>query len=77
MAMVHGVAIRYAHGGSFGSFGCTQDGNADAVEDGGSECAVLFVLYGGLDFFDMWVAGESYGAFQYAGVQGRVIEVVF
>ena len=77
MAVVHGVAIRYAHGSPFGSFGCTQDGNADAVEDGWSECAVLFVLYGGLDFCDVWVAGKSYGAFQYAGFHGRVIEVVF
>ena len=77
MAVVHGVAIGYAHGGSFGGFGCAQDGDACAVEDGGSECAVLFVLDGGLDFFEVWVAGEGYGAFQYAGVHGGVKEVVF
>ena len=77
MAVVHGVAIRYAHGSLFGCSGCAQDGDADAVEDGGSECAVLFVLYGGLDFCDVWVVSEGYGAFQYAGVHGRVIEVVF
>ena len=75
MAVVHGVAVRYAHGGSFGDFGCAQDGNADAVEDGGTECAVLAFL--GLDFCEVWVIGEGYGAFQYAGVHGCVIEVVF